>query len=221
MTTSSGEARPQTPAQAWALMSQGNARFARGVSAHPHQSIQTRESLALSQNPYAALFGCADSRVGAEIIFDQGLGDLFVVRTAGHVVDPGVLGSLEFAVGVLHTPLIVVLAHTSCGAVRATLDALRTHAIPQGFLRDIVERIAPSVLAAEALGETSADDIGIIHLRHTVSLLAERSSLIRHRIEDGQLAVVGAEYGLAKGRADVITVLGDIGAPEADRTVTS
>ena len=199
MTTTSGEARPHTPAQAWALMSQGNARFARGVSAHPHQSIQTRESLARSQNPYAALFGCAD----------------------GHVVDPGVLGSLEFAVGVLHTPLIVVLAHTSCGAVRATLDALRTHAIPQGFLRDIVERIAPSVLAAEAFGETSADDIGIIHLRHTVSLLAERSSLIRHRIEDGRLAVVGAEYGLAKGRADVITVLGDIGAADPDPTVAT
>lgn len=191
-------------------MVEGNRRFVGGASAHPHQSVQTREQLASGQDPFAALLGCADSRVGAEIIFDQGLGDLFVVRTAGHVVDPGVLGSLEFAVGVLDIPLIVVLGHTSCGAVRATLDAVSSRQVPSGFLRDIVERIAPSVLTAGGLAEPSADDIGVAHLRHTVDLLAERSSLIRNRVEVGALAVVGAEYSLSRGVPEVHTVLGGI-----------
>lgn len=153
-------------------------------------------------------FGCADSRVAAEIIFDQGLGDLFVVRTAGHVVDSSVLGSIEFGVGVLDIPLIVVLGHDSCGAVRATLDAVSTGDMPTGFLRDIVERVTPSVLSARKHGASTTDDVEAEHVRHTARLLADRSSLVGDRVQAGRLGIVGATYGLREGRAMVVTALG-------------
>ena len=129
------------------MLAAGNARFMADERAHPHQDVHFRSRIALRQNPFAIFFGCADSRVAAEIIFDQGLGDLFVVRTAGHVIDPSVLGSLEFGVGVLDCPLIVVLGHDSCGAVRAAEVAVRTGEVPGGFLRDIVERWNPATFA--------------------------------------------------------------------------
>ena len=135
--------RPRTPEEAWRVLAAGNARFMADERAHPHQDVHFRHRIAAKQNPFAIFFGCADSRVAAEIIFDQGLGDLFVVRTAGHVVDPSVLGSLEFGVGVLDCPLIVVLGHDSCGAVSAAEVAVRTGEVPGGFLRDIVERVTP------------------------------------------------------------------------------
>ena len=112
------------------MLAAGNARFMADERAHPHQDVHFRHRVAARQNPFAIFFGCADSRVAAEIIFDQGLGDLFVVRTAGHVIDPSVLGSLEFGVGVLDCPLIVVLGHDSCGAVKAAEVAVRTGEVP-------------------------------------------------------------------------------------------
>ena len=112
MTDAAVTARP-TPADVWAEMREGNARFVAGEPRHPRQDVERRHVLAAAQTPRAALFGCADSRLAAEIIFDQGLGDLFVVRTAGHVVDASVLGSMEFGVGVLGIPLIVILGHDS------------------------------------------------------------------------------------------------------------
>ncbi len=201
----------RTPAQAWTEIASGNARFQRGESAHPHQSVQSRERVAEGQHPFAILFGCADSRVAAEIVVDQGLGDVFVVRTAGHVVDPSVLGSLEFGVKVLDIPLIVVLAHSSCGAIAATLAAVDSGDIPGGFLRDIVERVAPSVLTARRAGLTGPDDVGLEHLRHTTALIAERSALIADRITAGALAIVGARYDLTTGATVPVTVIGDIG----------
>jgi len=201
-----------TPAAAWARIVEGNERFQRGESAHPHQSVQSRERVAEGQHPFAILFGCADSRVAAEIVVDQGLGDVFVVRTAGHVVDPSVLGSLEFGVDILDIPLIVVLAHSSCGAIAATLAAVDTGAIPGGFLRDIVERVVPSVLAAQRAELTSPDDVGREHLRHTTELIAERSASIARRIAEGSLAIVGARYDLATGATIPLTVIGDVGA---------
>lgn len=201
-----------TPAQAWERIAEGNARFVRGESAHPHQSVQSRELVARGQHPFAILFGCADSRVAPEIVVDQGLGDVFVVRTAGHVVDPGVLGSLEFGVCVLEIPLIIVLAHTSCGAIAATMRAVSTGDIPGGFLRDIVERVSPSILTANRAGLTSSDDIGLEHLRHTTALLAQRSAAISARIADGALAIVGGQYDLASGELRVMSTLGLSGA---------
>src|ERR1700682_6457598 len=143
-----------TPVTAWNALKEGNERFVAGKPEHPSQSIEHRATLAESQQPTAVVFGCADSRVAAEIIFDQGLGDMFVVRTAGHVIDSAVLGSIEYAVTVLNVPLVVVLGHDNCGAVKATLAAIDEGAVPGGYVRDIVERITPSVLQGRHAGLT-------------------------------------------------------------------
>ncbi|HPB72423.1 MAG TPA: carbonic anhydrase [Phycicoccus sp.] len=203
--------RPTNPAHAWAVLKAGNARFMAGERAHPHQDVGLRHRLVGKQSPFAVFFGCADSRVAAELIFDQGLGDLFVVRTAGHVVDPAVLGSIEFGVAKLGIPLIVILGHDSCGAVAATMEAIRTGQMPGGYLRDIVERVTPSVLAArrEAPDPTTWQ-VEKEHIRHTCGLLAERSNLIADRLHKGQLAIVGAQYALAEGEAKMTYVLGDV-----------
>ncbi|OPE47710.1 carbonic anhydrase, partial [Mycolicibacterium diernhoferi] len=112
------------PIAAWKALKEGNERFVAGKPLHPSQGIEDRARLTEAQKPTAVLFGCGDSRVAAELIFDQGLGDMFVVRTAGHVIDSAVLGSIEYAVAVLNVPLIAILGHDSCGAVKATLAAL-------------------------------------------------------------------------------------------------
>lgn len=203
--------RPQTPAHAWQVLRAGNARFMADERAHPHQDVHARNRLITHQEPYAIFFGCADSRVAVEIIFDQGLGDLFVVRTAGHVIDPSVLGSLEFGVAVLGCPLIVVLGHDSCGAVKATVDAVTSGHMPGGYLRDIVERVAPSVMTArDAELIPPIDLVEKEHIRNTVSLLAERSTAIAGRIADGRLGIVGAQYELSDGRIELVSHLGEI-----------
>jgi carbonic anhydrase len=197
-----------TPAEAWAALVSGNNRFVTGEYSHPNQDAIHRDSLTEGQTPFAVFFGCADSRVAAEIIFDRGLGDLFVVRTAGHVIDTGVLGSIEFGVQVLNIPLVVILGHDSCGAVSATVDAIRDGVLPGGYIRDIVERVTPSVLAAHQAGMTSADEIEAEHVRHTLRLVIERSRLLADRIASGQLAVVGAVYDLSDGRANIVDSVG-------------
>ena len=111
-------------------MVRGNERFVAGEPQHPRQDVERREQLAEAQAPHAALFGCSDSRLAAEIIFDKGLGDLFVVRNAGQVISDSVIGSLEYAVAVLDVPLIVVLGHDECGAVSAAIDSLRARRPP-------------------------------------------------------------------------------------------
>ena len=143
-----------TPALAWRRMREGNERFVAGESSHPNQDASRRSSLVENQHPFAVIFGCSDSRLAAEIIFDLGLGDAFVVRTAGQVIDDAVLGSLEYSVSVLGVPLIVILGHDSCGAVSATKTAVETGQMPVGFIRDLVERITPSVLTSLRNNET-------------------------------------------------------------------
>jgi carbonic anhydrase len=197
-----------TPAEAWAKLARGNDRFIAGEYWHPHQDAARRHSLTAGQKPFAVFFGCADSRVAAEIIFDRGLGDLFVVRTAGHVIDPGVLGSVEFGVDILDIPLVVILGHDSCGAVAASVDAVRSGVLPGGYIRDIVERVTPSVLAAHQNGLSNPDEIEIEHVRHTLRLLTERSRLISDRVASGKLAVVGAVYTLGDGRARIVDSVG-------------
>ena len=141
-----------TPDDVWTLLREGNQRFVEGVSDHPNQDAARRTSLAGGQQPVAVIFGCSDSRLAAEIIFDVGLGDVFVIRTAGQVIDDAVLGSLEYSVDILDIPLIVVLGHDSCGAVTAAVDSYATGEMPPGFIRSLVERITPSVIAARRAG---------------------------------------------------------------------
>ncbi|MFF4578877.1 carbonic anhydrase [Streptomyces sp. NPDC001389] len=186
----------------------GNERFVAGTPVHPNQDAARRAEIAPAQTPFAVLFGCADSRLAAEIIFDRGLGDLFVVRTAGHVVGTEVLGSIEYGVSVLGCPLVVVLGHDACGAVAATRAAVEEGATAGGFVRDVIERVTPSVLAARAAGYSEDGDFIAEHIRHTVDLLLDRSRLLAERVETGEVAVVGLSYRLADGTAQLITARG-------------
>jgi carbonic anhydrase len=199
------------PVAAWKALKEGNERFVAGEPQHPSQSIADRARLVAGQRPTAVVFGCADSRVAAEIIFDQGLGDMFVVRTAGHVIDSAVLGSIEYAVMVLDVPLIVVLGHDSCGAVKATLSAIDDGVVPGGYVRDIVERITPSVLQGRHAGLTRVDEFETRHVNDTVTQLRIRSASIAERLVAGTVAIVGLTYHLAEGRVVLRDHLGDIG----------
>lgn len=200
-----------TPAQAWQVIREGNERFVQGNVIHPNQSSEQRVALATGQAPHVVLFGCGDSRLAAEIIFDQGLGDMFVVRTAGHVLDEAVMGTIEFGPDELDVPLIVVLGHSECGAVGATLEALDNNTIPNGYVRTIVEKVAPSVLAGRAEGLTEYYDFVGRHVRETVNLLVERSRIIADRVDEGTLAIVGLTYHLDDGRVEFVNAIGDIG----------
>lgn len=205
-------AMPNTsPVAAWKALKEGNERFVAGVPEHRNQSVERRASLASGQQPMAAVLSCSDSRVPAEIIFDQGLGDLFVVRTAGHVIDAAALGSLEFGVAVLHVPLIVVMGHRSCGAVKATLSALDGGEIPGGYVRDVVERVTPSVLLGRRDGLTTAAEIETRHVQETAAQLMSRSAIIGELVTDRRLAIVGVTYELTEGRAVLSDHIGDIG----------
>lgn len=185
---------------------EGNRRFSNDVlSSRSLHSRERREQLAKGQEPFAVILGCSDSRVPAEIVFDQGLGDLFVIRVAGNVIAPSLVGSVEFAAAAFGTRLVVVLGHTQCGAITATLEELRR---PGGTrsrnLRDIVERVRPSIQGLLGAGlppeqlHRQAVRANIVasagHLRHGSQLLEELSS-------DG-LVVVGAEYSLETGVVD-------------------
>jgi carbonic anhydrase len=203
--------KPHTPKEAWAALVEGNHRFVSGTPAHPRQDIDRREALAEKQLPFAALFGCADSRLSAEIIFDVGLGDLFVVRNAGQVIAETILGSLEYSVEVLGVPLILVLGHDECGAIRATIDSTEGKLKSEGeFIHNLVARIQPTVDAANREGKFEIDDITELHIQDTINELLTRSTLIAKAVKEGRLGVVGANYRLALGEIHPIVTVGDI-----------
>ena len=206
-----------TPGEAWRDLVAGNERFVAGAPLHPHQDAGRREAVAEGQAPMAALFGCSDSRLAAEIIFDRGLGDLFVVRNAGQVISDSVIGSLEYAVTVLGVPLIVVLGHDACGAVRAAIDSTAPDAPPLPVhIRNLVGKILPAVhrVANRSRGagahEADDGDVGREHLRDTIAELIESSTVISEGVAEGRLAVVGANYRLAAGRVEPDVVVGQI-----------
>lgn len=204
------------PSKAWSVMQRGNARFVAGEPQHPRQDVERRAALAHSQNPDTVLFGCSDSRLAAEIIFDKGLGDLFVVRNAGQVISDSVVGSLEYAVGILHVPLIVVLGHDKCGAVRAAIDTFAPDATPlPTHINGLIQQIVPAVKrVAKARGVDPADtdpsEVGQEHLRDTVAELLERSEMITDAIAAGTLGIVGANYKLLEGTAVPDIMIGNI-----------
>ncbi|MFD0403520.1 carbonic anhydrase [Kitasatospora sp. NPDC127121] len=200
------------PDQAMRVLMEGNARFVAGSPEHPNQDAGRRAALAPAQRPFAVLFGCSDSRLAAEIIFDRGLGDLFVVRTAGHVTGAEALGSIEYGVSVLECPLVVVLGHDSCGAVGAAIEALDQGRLPGGFVRDVVERVTPSVVSARAAGIEDPDGIVDEHIRQTVDLLLERSQLLAAKVAEGSAAVVGLSYRLRDGQARTVAARGAVSA---------
>ena len=188
---------------------EGNRRFASDVrSLESLLSHTRRAALASGQEPFAIILGCSDSRVPAEIVFDQGLGDLFVIRVAGNIVAPSQIGSVEFAAERFGTPLVVVLGHSRCGAVVATLDELTRPAGTQSRnLRSIVDRVRPSVeplLATERRHDPDAlvRDAVRANVRISASQLRHGSEVLEQLIADGRLLVVGAEYSLETGIVD-------------------
>ncbi|ACQ79354.1 carbonic anhydrase [Beutenbergia cavernae DSM 12333] len=218
--------RPTTPAEAWEALRAGNERFVAGRPEHPSQGVELRAKLSREQHPFAVIFGCSDSRLAAEIIFDQGLGDAFVVRTAGHVVDTTVIGSIEYGVDVLHAPLVVVLGHDYCGAIQAAVDALVTGELPTGFVRAIVDRVIPSIVTPTSLAATRAEEgpdgrtvtlpppelVLREHVTNTTRTLQAYSERLSRAIAEGRCAIVGVEYALADGRAKLVAAAGDVGA---------
>ncbi|WP_237203883.1 carbonic anhydrase [Rothia endophytica] len=193
-----------TPQQAWERLVEGNERFVANTSSHPRQDAARRAELVRGQHPFAAILGCGDSRLAAEIIFDLGLGDAFVVRTAGQVLDDAVLGSLEYSAAELNTPLIMVLGHDSCGAVTATRNSLISGAMPPGFIRNLVEGILPSVISPDLPDDATINEMVIEHTRQTAARIAEQSAIIREAIEAGTVAVIGVFYHLADGKAELV-----------------
>jgi len=191
--------------QARELLEAGNARFVAGIPTRPDQSLARRAVVAGGQHPFAAVLSCADSRVPPEVLFDQGLGDLLVVRSAGQVVDKAVLGSIQYGVEHLGTPLLVVLGHSACGAVTATIEAIQTKAKPSGTaIDDLVAAIKPAVVEAEELGaeEDALLDAAIgINVERTVEAL-KSDHLVGKFVAKRTLKVVGAVYDLATGEVE-------------------
>jgi carbonic anhydrase len=200
-----------TPAQAYRKFMEGNQRFIDGDLSHPRQDVEHRTEIAASQKPFAALFGCSDSRLSAEIIFDVGLGDLFVVRNAGQVIAETILGSLEYSVEVLEVPLIVILGHDGCGAIQATMESEAGSLRTSGeFIQNLVSRIQPTVAAAKLAGSNTIDEITDMHVKDTVAELVIRSRLIDSAVRSGKLAVVGATYQLALGKVTPLVTVGKV-----------
>ncbi len=203
--------RPQNPREAFEAVVAGNARFAGSAPHYPNQGTWRRDSLAAGQAPFASIFSCSDSRVPPELIFDCGLGDLFTVRTAGHVIGPTTLGTLEYGIAHCHTPLLVILGHQSCGAVAAAINTHHTGAMPGGFVRELVERVAPSVAAAMDSGAQQADAVAAEHVRITIRDLLEVSQVVADAVAAGTLGIAGMAYSLESGRAELVAAIGDLG----------
>jgi carbonic anhydrase len=188
---------------------EGNARFVAGVRSSLSLSNQARrEELVEAQAPFAVILGCSDSRVPVEMVFDQGVGDLFVIRVAGNIVAPSMVGSVEFAAEKFGTRLVVVLGHTRCGAVAATLEELQRPSEAQSpNLRSIVQRIQPAVeglLETELRGDPEALARKAVraNVRVSASQLRHGSEILERLIEHDGLLVAGAEYALETGVVD-------------------
>jgi carbonic anhydrase len=181
----------------------GNGRYVANKSTDLNESQNRRVELAKGQNPFATIFSCVDSRVPPELVFDRGLGDLFVIRTAGHVIDHAVLGSLEFGVAELKIPLLMVLGHEKCGAVKATVEAVEQNATAEADINWLVDGIRPAVEAAK----TQSGDLLDNAVKANVSLTVERlegSSILSEALEKGDLKIIGARYDLDTGMVEVV-----------------
>src|SRR6266700_7970237 len=184
------------PAEGISRLKEGNGRYTNSNPQHPRQSSEERERLTKSQHPFAIVLGCADSRVPAEIVLDQGLGDLFVVRVAGNVVDDQSLGSIEYAVDHLAVRLIVVLGHPRCGAVQAAKDTIAANGKAPGHIQSLVTAIEPAVEATvhgdlEATVKANVKDVG--------QALRSSAPVLKPKVDSGDVRVVGAYYSLDTG----------------------
>lgn len=198
--TTKEELREITPEQALLRLKEGNGRFFEG---RPLDRDYVREVALTSegQNPFALVHGCIDSRAPAEMIFDQGIGDIFHSRAAGNVINSDALAGMEYACGVVGTPLILVMGHTSCGAVRGACDG-----VEMGNLTGLFEKIRPAIEAVRSDTDPASsrfsDLVARAHVRRVVSEVPSRSQILKDLVERGKIAVTGALYDVTSGRVD-------------------
>ena len=189
---------------AWQKLLDGNGRFVSGQSKHQHQDVKRRAELAAGQKPFAVVIGCADSRTSPEILFDQGLGDLFVVRLAGNIVDDAALGSVEFAVAALGAKLIVVLGHEKCGAVKATVGVVNGDPAPANHIASIVEAIKPAAQASKGREGDAVENAVLENVREVVKKLKVSKPVLEPLVKSGELKVIGARYDLDDGKVEIV-----------------
>ena len=192
-----------TPDAALTRLMDGNKRYQEGV-ARRHDFIAEREALVGGQNPYAAILSCADSRITPEYAFDSGRGDLFVVRVAGNFANPDGIASFEFAVEVLKTPLLMVLGHEACGALKATISSIQDNATLPGHLPSLVAALTPAVKAAAGRPGDQLENATRENVRLTVETLRSATPLLSAAGNDKLLKVVGGIYRLADGHVELI-----------------
>ncbi len=194
---SAAPAAALSPDEVWAKLTLGNRRFVQGRPMH-HELVDARGALAAAQNPWVIVLGCADSRVSPELVFDQSLGDMFVIRTVGHVADPIALGSIEYAIEQLHPSALVVLGHEKCGAVSAAASGQK---MPSANLDAIVRKIRPAL--ADLRGTVTGEDLirrGVeANVQHCAHDLVKESSTVRKYVEEELLTIVKAVYDLDTG----------------------
>ncbi|MEH2281837.1 MAG: carbonic anhydrase [Nostoc sp.] len=192
---------PISPNEAVRRLLDGNQRFIHQKRQYPDQSLERLRLVAKAQYPFAAILGCADSRVPAEIVFDQGLGDLFVVRVAGNVVSDTVIGSLEYSTTALGSQLIVVLGHRRCGAVA---EAMKNEPLP-GRIGLIIEGIKPSIERVKFRTGDNMQDAVIANIQYQTEKLQENSTILAKLLHEGKLKIVSACYDLDTGKVNIIT----------------
>jgi len=191
--------------QALQKLIRGHQRYVTGNPRRPHQTATRRAAIARSQRPIAIIFGCADSRVPLEIIFDQGLGDLFVIRLAGHVLTDAVLGSIEYAVEEFGVPLVMVLGHERCGAVSAAVAAVAGGGTSPGHIDTLVNAIKPAVEKVKEIPGDVVDNAVRAHVTLVVEQLRSSLPLLAPLVQAVKLKIVGARIDLDSGKIDILT----------------
>ena len=186
------------------LLTKGNMRYVDGV-ARRHDFKSEREALVGGQNPYAGILSCADSRIAPEYAFDSGRGDLFVCRVAGNFANDDTIASMEYAVAILHTPLIMVLGHDACGAVDATIKSLKDNTTLPGHLPSLVKSLAPAVKAVSGKPGDPLDNAIRQNVTDNVAKLKSATPILNSAVEQGKLKVVGGIYRLKDGRVEMIS----------------
>jgi len=189
------------PADAVSKLKEGNGRYTSGNLQHPGQTTERRAELTKDQHPFAVILSCSDSRVPPEIVFDQGLGDLFVVRVAGNVIDDHGLGSIEYAVDHLGARLIVVLGHQSCGAVKAAKETIAAKGKASGHIQSLVTAIRPVV---EATAKDDLDTTVKANVKHVVQALRSSTPILKAKVDSGEVQVIGGYYSLDTGAVSLL-----------------
>jgi len=189
-----------TKEKALELLIEGNQRFASGKPAYPNQGADRRLEGLKGQKPFAVIIGCADSRIPPEILMDQGIGDLFVIRVAGNIVDDAILGSVEYAVAHLGSPLVMVLGHNLCGAVQAAIDGGEA----PGHIGALVEAIQPAVDAIKADEADLLDKVTRQNVNNMVDKLKTTGPILNEAFNSGNVSFVGGYYDMETGKLEIL-----------------